>query len=42
MYLQHVQMSYQSQDAIFALKVDSNVRLDEVAGQHGDANSQVS
>lgn len=33
--------AHQSQNSIFTLEVDSDIWLDEVAGQHGDANSKV-
>lgn len=33
--------THQSQNSIFTLEVDGDIRLDEVAGQHGDANSKV-
>lgn len=33
--------AHQSQNSIFTLEVDGDVWLDEVAGQHGDADSKV-
>lgn len=33
--------SHQSQNSIFALEVDGDIWLDEVAGQHGDPDAQV-
>lgn len=33
--------SYQSQNSIFALEVDSDIWFDKVAGQHGDPDTEV-